>query len=100
MAAVVILCVWALSPHRRECALTVARLGGILRGFVGVTDLGWFGQLPAVQNAGRPPVEVNFWKPSEKLIQSLRPGQPFFIRLKSPTIAIGGSAFAVLRKWR
>lgn len=38
--------------------------------------------------------EVNFWRPSaQSQFQALRPGEPFFLRLKSPANAIAGFGF-------
>lgn len=73
------------------------------RGFIGVTDLGWARQLWEDQRAGRGHEEVNFWRPSERVFGALRPGEPYFFRLKSPVNAIGGMAFfqrsAILPVW-
>jgi putative restriction endonuclease len=73
------------------------------RGYIGVTDLGWASLLRADQRAGDSHDEVNFWRPSERFFGALRPGEPYFFRLKSPVNAIGGMAFfqrsAVLPVW-
>src|ERR1700683_4893749 len=47
------------------------------RGFVGVTDNGWYRLL-----ADRPDLlgEVNFWRPGGGGFQALRPGRPFFLK--------------------
>lgn len=63
------------------------------RGFIGVTDLGWAHLLHRDQAAGVGHAEVNFWRPSERHFGALRPGEPYFFRLKSPVNAIGGMAF-------
>jgi putative restriction endonuclease len=59
-----------------------------MRGFVANTDYDWYRYLHAIA----PPIdEVNFWKPgSESVFKALRPGEPFFFKLKAPHNAICG----------
>jgi putative restriction endonuclease len=57
-----------------------------VNGFVGVTDPSWYRYL-----LGRPDLEeANFWMPGGGTFASLRPGEPFFFKLKAPLNAIGG----------
>lgn len=70
-----------------------------VRGFVAPTDHGWYQYLRA-----RPQIEeVNFWRPGAGSFAALRPGEPFFFKLKAPYDAIGGfgqfSGFAPLPLW-
>ena len=61
-----------------------------MRGFVANTDFEWFTFLRARQ----PLEEVNFWQPSGgDAFRALRPGEPFFFRLKRPHYAIGGFGY-------
>jgi HNH endonuclease len=71
-----------------------------VRGFIGHTDAGWWRFLSA-----RPELsEVNFWRPGGRTFAALRPGEPFFFRLKSPVNKIGGfglfARYAALPVWR
>ncbi len=71
-----------------------------MRGFVGNTDHGWYRFLRA-----RPEItEVNFWRPGSQRFAALRPGEPFFFKLKSPYNAIGGfglfARYASLPIWQ
>jgi putative restriction endonuclease len=71
-----------------------------MRGFVAPTDHGWYQFLLA-----RPELdEVNFWRPGDGSFAALRPGEPFFFKLKAPYNAIGGfglfARFARLPIWR
>jgi putative restriction endonuclease len=75
-----------------------------MNGYIGNTDLEWHALLLARQRSGLPVDEVNFWKPSETAnFKALRPGEPFFFRLKSPANAIGGvgffERFSILPAW-
>jgi len=70
-----------------------------VRGYVSPTDQGWYQYLRA-----RPHIEeVNFWRPGATNFVALRPGEPFFFKLKAPHNAIGGfgqfSRFAKLPIW-
>ena len=70
-----------------------------MRGFVAPTDHDWYRYLHA-----RPHLdEVNFWRPGSGGFSALRPGEPFFFKLKSPHNAIGGfgqfARFAPLPLW-
>jgi putative restriction endonuclease len=71
-----------------------------VRGFVAPTDHGWYQFLLARQEIG----EVNFWRPGAGGFAALRPGEPFFFKLKAPNNAIGGfglfARFARLPVWR
>jgi putative restriction endonuclease len=70
-----------------------------MHGFVAPTDHGWYQFLHA-----RPEIsEVNFWKPSARRFSAIRPGEPFFFKLKAPYNAIGGfglfARFVALPVW-
>ena len=71
-----------------------------MRGFVSPTDHGWYQFLLARQELS----EVNFWRPGGGAFAALRPGEPFFFKLKAPYNAIGGfglfARFAPLPVWR
>ena len=57
-----------------------------MRGFVAPTDQGWYQFL-----LGRPEIhEVNFWRPGATSFAALKPGEPFFFKLKASYDAIGG----------
>lgn len=57
-----------------------------MRGYVGVTDYGWYRNLQA-----RPHLdEVNFWRPGQAGFRALPQGGLFFFRLKAPHHAIAG----------
>lgn len=57
-----------------------------MRGYVGVTDSGWYRHLQA-----RPDLEeVNFWRPGTTAFKALEPGGLFFFKLKAPHNAIAG----------
>lgn len=71
-----------------------------MRGFVALTDHGWYRFLRA-----RPELdEVSFWRPSAQNFAALQPGEVFFFKLKAPHNAIGGfglfARFARLPVWR
>jgi putative restriction endonuclease len=58
-------------------------------GFVGVTDFAWYAFLRERRAA-----EVNFWQPSGgRAFRAVRPGAPFFFKLKRPHDAIAGFGF-------
>lgn len=71
-----------------------------MRGYIGNTDFEWYRFL-----ASQPGIdEVNFWQPSGgRGFHVLRPGGPFFFRLKAPHNAIAGfgffKGFSVLPAW-
>jgi putative restriction endonuclease len=71
-----------------------------MKGFIGHTDAGWWRGLSATPELG----EVNFWRPGGRTFSALRPGEPFFFRLKSPVNKIGGfglfARYARLPVWR
>jgi len=74
--------------------------GAYVRGFVAPTDHGWYQFLLA-----RPELdEVNFWRPGVASLSALKPGEPFFFKLKAPHNAVGGfglfARFARLPVWR
>lgn len=57
-----------------------------MRGYVGVTDYGWYRHLHA-----RPYLdEVNFWRPGGTRFKALAPGGLFFFKAKAPHHAIVG----------
>lgn len=62
-----------------------------MRGYLANTDYDWFTYLRAIE----PPIdEVNFWKPGAGTnFVALRPGEPFFFKLKAPYNAIAGFGF-------
>ncbi len=71
-----------------------------MRGYVGVTDLGWYRFLKE-----RSPLdEVNFWQPSGgRGFRAIQPGEPFFFKLHAPHNAIAGfglfARHSVLPDW-
>lgn len=62
-----------------------------MHGYVANTDYDWFTYLRAIE----PPIdEVNFWKPgSGTNFAALRPGEPFFFKLKAPHNALAGFGY-------
>ena len=60
------------------------------RGYVALTDPDWYRYL-----ASRPKLdEVNFWQPhSSQAFRALKPGDPFFFKLRAPYRAIAGFGF-------
>jgi len=68
-------------------------------GYVGNTDISWFRFL-----RDRQADEVNFWQPSGgRAFRAVKPGAPFFFKLKKPFNAVGGFGFfahhSVLPAW-
>src|SRR5258708_34727684 len=62
-----------------------------MRGFVANSDYEQFAFLRSVQPAVD---EVNFWRPgSETSFKALKPGEPFFFKLKAPRNAIAGFGY-------
>ncbi len=72
-----------------------------MNGYIGHTDHAWWQFLKA-----RPDLrEVDFWRPGGgRRFLALKPGEPFFFRLKAPTNRIGGFGLfarnATLPVWR
>ena len=60
------------------------------KGYIGLTDPDWYSFL-----AGLPRVdEVNFWQPhGNRAFKAVRPGEPFFFKLRAPHKAIAGFGF-------
>src|SRR5688572_6956928 len=64
-----------------------------MRGYVAVTDNNWFDFLRSLIPQ---PEEVNFWRPSSRQpFETIEPGEPFFLKLKSPRNAIAGFGFFI-----
>ncbi len=61
-----------------------------MQGFVANTDLDWFESITA---ADPPEGEVNFWRAGTEGFRALRPGEPFFLKLRVPENAIAGVGF-------
>jgi putative restriction endonuclease len=62
-----------------------------MRGFVANCDYEQFAFLRGIEPAVD---EVNFWRPgSETSFKALRPGEPFFFKVKAPRNAIGGFGY-------
>ena len=60
------------------------------RGYVGLTDPEWYAFLSAQPRVD----EVNFWQPhGTTVFRALRPGEPFFFKLRAPLKAIAGFGF-------
>jgi putative restriction endonuclease len=56
-------------------------------GLIAPTDFEWFQKLASIPNVD----EVNFWQPAgHRPLKSLKPGDPFFFKLKKPHDAVGG----------
>ena len=70
-----------------------------MRGYVGNTDFEWYQHLRTLPDLD----EVNFWKPSGAVFKALKPGEPFFFRLKKGRNAVCGygifARFAQLPIW-
>lgn len=65
----------------------------MLEPFVAVTDTAWFEFLSSRAVDGRLD-EANFWSPSSsRPMRRMQPGEPVFLRLKSPHSAIAGYGF-------
>jgi hypothetical protein len=79
-------------------AVRGAQLSGV-RGFVAPTDHGWYQFFLARRSVD----EANFWRPGGTGFHALRPGEPFFFKLKAPHLGIGGfglfARFARLPVW-
>jgi len=69
-----------------------------MKGFVAVTDPGWYEQLSAEPG----PKDANFWRPSTRAFRRAV-GTPFFFKLKAPHHAIAGygffAGFSILPDW-
>jgi len=69
-----------------------------MRGFLAVTNPGWYERLAQKQESQ----EANFWKPSIKQLK-LEIGTPFIFKLKAPHHAIAGfgyfAGFSVMPDW-
>ena len=64
------------------------------RCYVANTDYDWYRYLLERSLAPEPPDEVNFWRPSgSKDFHAVRPGAPFFFKLKAPHYAIAGFGY-------
>jgi putative restriction endonuclease len=72
-----------------------------MRGFVAVTDPGWYERLSALGQE-RGPMDANFWRPSARRVV-LTSGTPFLFKLRAPANAIAGfgyfASFSVLPDW-
>lgn len=72
-----------------------------MRGFVAVTDPGWWARLSRL-GAQLGPIDANFWAPSTRNVL-LPPGTPFIFKLKAPANAIAGfgyfTSFSILPEW-
>jgi putative restriction endonuclease len=70
-----------------------------VRGFIAPTDHDWYRFFLGREEHD----EVNFWRPGRGMFRALRPGEPFFFKLKAPHNAIGGfgifARFAELPVW-
>lgn len=65
-----------------------------MEAFVAVTDQRWFDHLSARAGPDGVLDEVNFWSPSStRPLKRLAPGDPFFLRLKSPRSCVAGYGF-------
>ena len=69
-----------------------------MKGYVAVTDPGWYEHLAAEPG----PKDANFWRPSARAFR-LDVGTPFFFKLKAPYRAIAGfgyfAGFTLLPDW-
>lgn len=62
----------------------------INKGYIGLTDPDWYAFLSATRRVD----EVNFWQPhGNRAFRALRPGEPFFFKLRAPQKAIAGFGF-------
>jgi putative restriction endonuclease len=70
-----------------------------MRGYVAVTDPGWFERLSRTPG----PKDANFWRPSARPFARLEIGTPFLFKLKAPHNAIAGfgyfAGFTILPDW-
>ena len=64
-----------------------------MNGVVALTDQRWYDFLSSRAVGGRLD-EANFWRPvAQERFQQLVPGEPFFLRLKSPFNVVAGYGF-------
>lgn len=72
-----------------------------MRGFLAVTDPGWYERLWLL-GRDRGPMDANFWRPSPRRV-ALPTGTPFLFKLRAPANAIAGfgyfASFSVLPDW-
>jgi putative restriction endonuclease len=72
-----------------------------VRGFIAVTDPGWYQRLHALGST-LGPMDANFWRPSPRRV-GLATGTPFLFKLRAPSNAIAGfgyfASFSVLPDW-
>jgi putative restriction endonuclease len=72
-----------------------------MRGFIAVTDPGWYERLFAL-GTKLGPMDANFWRPSPRRV-ALASGTPFLFKLRAPANAIAGFgffvSFSVLPDW-
>lgn len=84
-----------LAPVATTCPVPCVRT---VRGFVAVTDLGWYEHLSREPG----PKDANFWRPSTRRAR-FAPGTPFLFKLKAPHHAMAGfgyfASFSVLPDW-
>lgn len=60
------------------------------RGYVGLTDPDWYTYLSSLPRVD----EVNFWQPhGNREFRALKPGDPFFFKLRAPQKAIAGFGY-------
>ena len=61
-----------------------------LKGYIGLTDPDWYRFLSTHPNVD----EANFWQPhGNRVFRALKPGDPFFFKLRAPDKAIVGFGF-------
>ena len=59
-------------------------------GYIGLTDPDWYAYLSAHPHVD----EVNFWQPhGNRVFRAIKPGEPFFFKLRAPLKAIAGFGF-------
>ena len=72
-----------------------------MRGFIAVTDPGWYERLFSL-GTRLGPMDANFWRPSPRRV-GLATGTPFLFKLRAPANAIAGfgyfASFSVLPDW-
>jgi putative restriction endonuclease len=61
--------------------------------YIAVTDIEWFEFVRRLADERRRVDELNFWNPSGRPLKNFGPGEPVFLRLKSPRNAIVGYGF-------